>query len=88
MVEERTIDNQLDEFVTATSNWAINGNVTARDNEMLKMAVFSDITGEIAGRPTVGNAGAFAILSDEGPNLHGQGAAPLPLQYFLAGIAF
>ena len=88
MADENALNKQLDDFVTTGGNWAISGDVTARDNEMLKMAVFSDITGDIAGRPAIGNAGAFAILSDEGPNLHGQGAAPLPLQYFLAGIAF
>lgn len=89
MAEGVALHEQLDNFVTVGGNWAISGNVTARDNEMLKMAVLGPPTGEIAGQTEmVGNAGTFAILSDEGPSLDGEGAAPLPLQYFLAGIAF
>lgn len=30
----------------------------------------------------------FSIVSDEGPHLGGEGSAPTPLMYFVAGVAF
>lgn len=30
----------------------------------------------------------FAIVSDEGPDLGGEGSAPTSLMYFVAGVAF
>lgn len=30
----------------------------------------------------------FSIVSDEGPHLGGDGSAPTPLMYFVAGAAF
>lgn len=30
----------------------------------------------------------FSLVSDEGPNLGGEGSAPTPLMYFVAGVAF
>jgi hypothetical protein len=39
----------------------------------------------IAGQP---DAGRFALVSDEGPYLPGgEGTAPTPLTYFVAGVA-
>lgn len=30
----------------------------------------------------------FSLVSDEGPHLGGDGSAPTPLMYFVAGVAF
>ncbi len=30
----------------------------------------------------------FSLVSDEGPHLGGEGSAPTPLMYFVAGVAF
>lgn len=38
-------------------------------------------------RPT-GPAEAYALVCDEGPHLGGEGSAPTPLTYFVAGVAF
>jgi hypothetical protein len=31
---------------------------------------------------------AFSLVCDEGPHLGGEGSAPTPLMYFVAGVAF
>jgi uncharacterized OsmC-like protein len=31
---------------------------------------------------------AFSLVCDEGPHLGGEGSAPTPLAYFVAGVAF
>jgi uncharacterized OsmC-like protein len=33
-------------------------------------------------------AEVFSLVSDEGPHLGGDGSAPTPLMYFVAGVAF
>jgi len=33
-------------------------------------------------------ANVFSLVSDEGPHLGGDGSAPTPLMYFVAGVAF
>ncbi len=38
-------------------------------------------------RPT-GPAEAYTLVSDEGAHLGGEGSAPTPLTYFVAGVAF
>jgi hypothetical protein len=35
-----------------------------------------------------GPAEAYTLVSDEGPHLGGEGSAPTPLTYFVAGVAF
>lgn len=82
------LTEQLNDFVTVGGSFAISGDVAARANEFLKMAVFGSVSAKIAGKVGQGNEGTFAFLSDEGASFGAQSAAPLPLQYFLAGIAF
>lgn len=38
-------------------------------------------------RPT-GPGEAYTLVCDEGPDLGGEGSAPTPLTYFVAGVAF
>ena len=53
------------------------------------MAVFGPVPlRDLAGRSGSGNEGSFAFVSDEGASFGALGSAPLPLQYFLGGIAF
>ena len=85
---EGTLGEQLQDFVTVGGEFVIAGDVKARENEFLKMGVFGPVTAEIGGKPGAGNDATFAFLSDEGASFGAQSAAPLPLQYFLAGIAF
>jgi hypothetical protein len=35
-----------------------------------------------------GPAEAYSLVSDEGPHVGGEGSAPTPLTYFVAGVAF
>lgn len=85
---EGELGKELNDFVTLGGTFTISGDVSARENEFLKMAVFGPIPVEIAGRPGAGNEGSFAFVSDEGASFGALGSAPLPLQYFLGGIAF
>ncbi len=39
-------------------------------------------------RPPGGPAAGYTLVSDEGPHLGGEGSAPTPLTYFVAGVAF
>jgi uncharacterized OsmC-like protein len=55
---------------------------------MLKMGIFRAGSVEVDGKATPGHVGDHAIVSDEPPALGGGAVAPVPLQYFLAGIAF
>ena len=82
------LKEQLNDYVTLGGTFTIGGDVTARENEFLKMAIFGPVPAEIAGRTASGNEGSFAFVSDEGASFGALGSAPLPLQYFLGGIAF
>lgn len=88
MADRDELRDRLDDYVTIGGTISISGDVKAGANEMLKMGVFTAPGGQIAGKDRPSNPSVFAILSDEGASLGSQGAAPLPLQYFLAGIAF
>ena len=88
MADREQLRERLDDYVTIGGTISISGDVKAGANEMLKMGVFTAPSGQVAGKARPENANVFAIISDEGPSLGSDGAAPLPLQYFLAGIAF
>lgn len=86
---EGELREQLNDYVTIGGTFTIGGDVTARENEFLKMAVFGPVPlRDLAGRSGSGNEGSFAFVSDEGASFGALGSAPLPLQYFLGGIAF
>ena len=78
----------LHEYVTEGGLISVAGDITARSNEMLKMGIFRAGSIEVDGKATPGHVGDHAIVSDEPPALGGGAVAPVPLQYFLAGIAF
>ena len=80
----------MEKFVTVGADFAITGDFEAQANQMLKMGTLNGATAVVAGeKPMEGaSGGRIALLSDEGPELGGEAAAPLPLQYLLAGVAF
>ena len=79
----------MDKFVTVGAEFGISGDFEARANEMLKMGTMGGAFGVVAGQTMKEASGRqIALLSDEGPELGGEAAAPLPLQYLLAGVAF
>ncbi len=88
MADREHLRERLDDYVTIGGTISISGDVSASATQMLKMAVFDAPTGDVAGKARPENPSVFAIVSDEGSSLGSNGAAPLPLQYFLAGIAF
>ena len=80
---------RLHEYVTVGADFVHAGDVAIGPGEMLKTGAFYRTVPIFENkRPDGSEAGSFAIVSDEGPALGGQGAAPAPLQYFLAAIAF
>lgn len=80
---------KLDKFVTVGGEFSISGDFEAQANQMLKMGTMGGAVGVIAGeKMDKPSGGQIALLSDEGPELGGEAAAPLPLQYLLAGVAF
>ena len=87
---EQAKNFDLEKFVTMGAEFAISGDFEARANQMLKMGTLEGAVGVIAGeKPMEKPSGrSIALLSDEGPELGGEAAAPLPLQYLLAGVAF
>ena len=88
MNDRERVREELNEYVTEGGLISVAGDITARSNEMLKMGIFRAGSIEVDGEATPGHVGDHAIVSDEPPALGGGATAPVPLQYFLAGIAF
>ena len=89
MTDERSHNQRLQDYVTIGGVFTLSGVVEAHDNAMLKVATFDGGLSTVTSDTTPQSAShSVAILSDEGGSLGSGGLAPLPLQYFLAGIAF
>ena len=89
MTGDQTAAKRMQDYVTVGGAFSLAGVVEASDNQMFKMGTFYGADEKFSDDESSGvRAGTFALLSDEGETLRGQGMAPLPLQYFLAGIAF
>ncbi len=80
---------RLEEFVTVGGDITHAGDIEVTANQMLKMGTFYRTGAHFDRQEGVqGEFGAVALVTDEGPTLGGEGTAPAPLQYFLAGIGF
>ena len=89
MASHDAADDRLDEYVTVGADFVHAGDVVVGADEMLKVGTFYRPVPIFENRRADGSeAGRVAIVSDEGPAMGGQSAAPAPLQYFLAAIAF
>ena len=80
---------RLEEFVTVGGDITHAGDIEVTANQMLKMGTFYR-TGAHFDRQEGDHAefGGVTLVTDEGLTLGGNGTAPAPLQYFLAGIGF
>ncbi len=89
MSDDQALDERLQKYVTVGGQFSLPGVVEASANKMLKMGTFFGVMERFGDEPEASqHAGTFSLLSDEGETLRSGGTAPLPLQYFLAGIAF
>jgi hypothetical protein len=80
---------RLEEFVTVGGDITHAGDIEVSANQMLKMGTFYR-TGAHFDRQESDRTefGGVTLVTDEGLTLGGNGTAPAPLQYFLAGIGF
>ncbi len=89
MANDEGVTERLHDFVTIGGDIAHAGDIEVTANQMLKMGTFYRTGLHFARQaddPT--DFGGVSLVSDEGESLGGEGTAPAPLQYFLAGIGF
>jgi hypothetical protein len=89
MAQHGTPNDRLDHYVTVGADFVHAGDIAMGGGEMLKVGSFyRPVPIFESNRSDGSEIGRVAIVSDEGAAMGGQGAAPAPLQYFLAAIAF
>jgi hypothetical protein len=87
MADTPTTEPSLDDFVTAAASFSIAADTEALPGQR-KLGKMYPPGRYIGGEFRMGDGHTYSIVCDEPPFLEGEGTAPQPLQYFLAGIAF
>lgn len=78
----------LHDFVTAAASFSMSVDAKAEEDGQRKLGVMHPPGLFVDGEFRVGDGHTYSIVCDEPPFLGGEGTAPQPLQYFLAGIVF
>lgn len=78
----------LHDFVTSAASFTMAVDTEAEQAGQRKLGKMYPPGRYISGEFRTGDGHTYSIICDEPPFLGGEGTAPQPLQYFLAGIAF
>ena len=88
MADAQATRPSLHDFVTAAASFSISVDTKAEEDGQRKLGVMHPPGGLVNGEFHAGDGHTYSIVCDEPAFLGGEGTAPQPLQYFLAGIAF
>jgi len=86
--EQEAVGVTLNQFVTVGASFTIPVDTQTIGDGQMKMGSLQTPGRYVDGVFETSGANAFTIVCDEPKFMGGEDTAPLPLQYFLAGIAF